>query len=162
MDGNKLLSTNNWKGLDLKNIPAADRHKARSDKAFKVSAQLPVQSAREALDDVLANAGAILPVRDAVDARIVNEVKTRKATGMGSFGKPGIIDNPEAVGGWPVYNSASALTDSDHDGMPDEWERNNGLDPNNATDRNKLDANGYTMLEKYLNELARPKTARAI
>jgi|GEM_PF-5374095 len=48
-------------------------------------------------------------------------------------------------------DGATSPTDTDHDGMPDDWERKTGLDPNNADDRNTLAADGYTMLEKYLN-----------
>jgi len=46
--------------------------------------------------------------------------------------------------------------DTDQDGMPDAWEIANGLDPNNAEDRNNVNATGYTMIEVYLNELAEP------
>jgi len=42
---------------------------------------------------------------------------------------------------------------SDHDGIPDDWELSNGLNPNDAKDRNVVAANGYTMLEKYLNSI---------
>jgi pectate lyase len=49
--------------------------------------------------------------------------------------------------------SNPAPTDSDHDGMPDEWESKNGLDPENADDRNKFGEDGYTMLETYLNNI---------
>jgi pectate lyase len=38
--------------------------------------------------------------------------------------------------------------------MPDESEKKNGLNANDASDRNKLGKNGYTMLEIYLNEMA--------
>jgi hypothetical protein len=38
--------------------------------------------------------------------------------------------------------------------MPDDWETENGLDPNNADDRNQTWGPGYTMLEKYLTSLA--------
>ncbi|HMP92543.1 MAG TPA: polysaccharide lyase, partial [Phnomibacter sp.] len=93
------------------------------------------------------------PIRDAVDARVVNEVATNKPAAMGSYGKAGIIDDPIAVGGWPIYRTAAAPLDSDMDGMPDEWEKLNGLNPFDATDRNKIHASGYTMLERYLNQL---------
>jgi hypothetical protein len=155
MEGSKSLTNDNYKGLDLTEIPEADRASARAAKAFTVTALLPHQNAKDALRDVLENAGATLPKRDAVDARIINEVKTRTATGMGSFGKPGIIDSPKAVGGWPVYNTADAPADSDHDGMPDEWEKQNGLDNNDPADRNKTGKDGYTMLETYLNSLVK-------
>ena len=45
-------------------------------------------------------------------------------------------------------------TDTDNDGMPDEWEKKNGLNPADGNDRNNTDAKGYTMLENYLNEMA--------
>ena len=61
---------------------------------------------------------------------------------------------PFVVGGWPEYKTASSPTDTDEDGMPDEWEKKNGLNANDANDRNKIDKNGYTMLENYLNEMA--------
>ena len=43
------------------------------------------------------------------------------------------------------------LTDTDLDGMPDEWEIANGCNPNVA-DNNVRHASGYTMLEMYLND----------
>ena len=65
----------------------------------------------------------------------------------------GIIDSQEDVGGWPELKSLPAPADSDHDGIPDEWERNNGLNPNDSSDGNKVAKDGYTYLEKYLNSL---------
>ena len=157
MEGDKDLTKDNWKGLDLLNIPEEKRHEAKSAEQFPVTAHLPEQNTKDALNDVLQNAGAIFPKRDAVDARIVAEVKDRKASGKGSFGKKGIIDSPNAVGGWPVYQSNKAPIDSDNDGMPDEWEAKKGLNANDASDRNKLNEDGYTMLELYLNSLVRVK-----
>jgi hypothetical protein len=158
MDGNKRLTTDNWSGLDLSNIPEEKRNEAISNQPFAVAARLPEHNAKEALKEVLENAGAIYPKRDAVDQRIVAEVKERKATGMGSFGKAGIIDSPDAVGGWPVYQTKEVPTDADGDGMPDEWETQNGLSPKNAEDRNKVNKEGYTMLEVYLNSLVRNRS----
>lgn len=45
------------------------------------------------------------------------------------------------------------LAVNDGDGMPDEWERQNGLDPDNAHDRNEIGDGGYTNLEIYLNSI---------
>jgi hypothetical protein len=61
--------------------------------------------------------------------------------------------DPSDVGGYPQLNSAPAPNDSDNDGMPDTWEIDNGLDPQNASDRNNIGAGGYTMIEVYLNSL---------
>lgn len=157
MDGDRRLTRDNWQGLDLSAVPEERRHEAKSTQPFAVTAHLPAQSAKDALSDVLAGAGAIYPKRDAVDARIIEEVKTKKASGRGSFGGPGIIDSPGAVGGWPVYKNGEAPVDSDGDGMPDAWEKKHGLNAADPNDRNKLHAEGYTMLEVYLNGLAERK-----
>jgi hypothetical protein len=94
---------------------------------------------------VLARAGAG-PVRDAVDARIVEGVRARTLR---------IIDSQTAVGGWPALEAGAPWMDSDGDGMPDDWERANGLDPADAgdgpADRN---GDGWTNLEDWLNSLA--------
>lgn len=103
-------------------------------------------SAARAFAEVLARAGATLPERDAVDARIVREVRERTGT---------LVDHPEEVGGWPALARGTAPTDADHDGMPDDWERREGLDPYDPADRNgDRDGDGYTNLEAYLNEVA--------
>jgi hypothetical protein len=46
-----------------------------------------------------------------------------------------------------------APIDTDKDGMPNEWEKSHGLDTADASDRNIYAADGYTMLEKYLNSI---------
>jgi hypothetical protein len=100
----------------------------------------------KARDIVLVQAGAIAPQRDTVDQRIVNDVKN----GTGS-----IIDSPEDVGGYPKLASGTPPVDTDHDGMPDDWELNNGLDPKDASDGNSdLDRDGYTNIEEYLHSLS--------
>ncbi len=106
--------------------------------------QIQTDGAQTAYDRVLAGAGASL-VRDAVDARVLNDVVDE--TG-------GIIDSQSQVGGWPALESRQPPLDTDQDGMPDFWEILFGLDPNNAEDRNgDFDGDGYTNLEKYLNGL---------
>jgi hypothetical protein len=152
MEGDNSLTKKNSRGLDLSE--AGYPKGAESNQPFAVSSPLPEQSAKDAYEEVLKYAGAIFPKRDGVDERVVNETKTGTASGKGVFGKPGIIDSPVAVGGWSQYKTNAPPLDTDEDGMADDWEKKNGLDPNNANDRNKIDKNGYTMLEKYLNELA--------
>ncbi len=81
--------------------------------------------------------------RDSVDQRIINDVKNR--TGK-------IIDSPSEVGGWPSIASGTACADSDHDGMPDQWEKLYGFNPANAADGTlDADGDGYTNLEEFLN-----------
>jgi hypothetical protein len=118
----------------------------RTEVAAELGAALPqTQSAKDALDVVLARAGASL-VRDAVDGRVVDDVRNRR-------GK--VIDSQREVGGWPALRSKPAPVDTDRDGMPDTWEVARGLDPKNPADGAKVpaDGKGYTNLENYLNSL---------
>ena len=111
-------------------------------------------TAVQAYEAVLAQVGASLK-RDAVDARIIEEVRSGTATYGGAYGAAkGIIDTQETVGGWPELSSQPAPADADKDGMPDAWENQQGLNPNNPEDRNAdADNDGYTNLEEYLNSI---------
>jgi len=113
---------------------------------------------------VLEKAGANLPRRDTVDSRIIREVRGGYATYEGDSYKKnhavvdplkvcGIIDTQNDVGGWPFLKSVPAPTDTDHDGIPDDWEQKNGLNPNDADDQNIISEHGYTFLEKYINSI---------
>jgi len=111
--------------------------------------------ARDAYTRVIVDVGATKPKQDVVDRRVLSDVEKRTHTFTGSKGKlPGIIDSPKDAGGWPEYKSGDTPLDTDHDGMPDEWEKTHGLDPKTAADASAFRADGYTHLEHYLNELA--------
>jgi len=148
--GNSDVTTDNWKGVfpESKNKPFDIDSIA---KQTKPSGFMPInqQSAEEAYQLVLKNAGCILPMRDAIDTRLIENVRTGTAT----KGENGYVRNPEMAGGWPVLKSGIAPIDTDKDGMPDLWEKKNKLNPNNPADRNKVGTDGYTMLEKYLNNI---------
>lgn len=119
-------------------------------------------SPADAFENVLAYAGASLK-RDALDNMIVSDAKNNTAnSGTGSGLDRGFINTPDDVkypagteldGVLPVLKSSTAKVDTDGDGMPDEWETANGLDPNDPTDGAKVSANGYTNLELYMNSL---------
>lgn len=106
-------------------------------------ASLPVTSAADATTQVLEKAGASLR-RDAVDRRILEQVRTRSG---------GLIDSQNDVGGWPALARGTPLTDSDRDGLPDGWERSRGLDPAKASDAPRLRSDGYAWLENYHQQL---------
>ncbi|MDP1511823.1 pectinesterase family protein [Paenibacillus ottowii] len=166
MYGNDSVTQDNWQlGTSIGSIIDPSTRLAEPievrgeyDNGISPDAYGPYQAtdAQTAYAEVLAGSGATLPRRDAVDARIMNDVKN----GMGAF-----INSPREAG-W-IYDDYSVttaeLTDSDRDGMPDEWERAHGLDPKNADDRNGQEfagtgeyahfAKGYTNLEVYLNDL---------
>ncbi len=136
------------------------------------------QTAQDAYQKVLQYGGASL-YRDAVDARYMEEARTGTVTYYGDVayvdknGKTynksntkGILDfindpngeeNPKTAS-FPVLTSLTRPEgfDTDKDGMPDEWEIANGLNPNDATDANKytVDSKGvYTNVEVYMNHL---------
>lgn len=142
IDGRDDITADNRKGLVFKKGTDA----MLSEKPIEMAAPLKTDDAKTAYQRVLQSAGAVLPKRDKVDARIISDVK--KGTGK-------IINSPEEVGGWPELKSAEAPKDSDRDGMPDEWETARKLNPNDASDGARVDdKSGYTNLEMYLNELA--------
>ncbi|MBQ3699865.1 MAG: pectate lyase [Prevotella sp.] len=117
-------------------------------------APVTTHTAEQAYELVLAHAGASLH-RDALDDIIVRNVREGKATFTGKDCPPGIINSQEDVilgnSPWPELKSTPAPKDSDGDGMPDEWERQHGLNPNDANDGNQTATDGYTNLEHYLN-----------
>jgi pectate lyase len=125
----------------------------RADQPFpfvSINQQTPI----EAYKLVLQQGGAILPNRDTVDRRIVWEVEKDSALYGGKSGShSGFIDSQNDVGGWPELKSLPAPMDSDHDGIPDDWEKTHKLNPRDPSDRNLVGTGGYTMLEQYLNSL---------
>lgn len=143
MVGCREENADNWRMIAWdKNVIGANRDRVRAAVPFDVP-KVNTESAKTAHAKVLKNAGAILPTRDCVDARIIQSV--RKGSGC-------IIDTQDAVGGWPVYRSALPPADSDADGMPDKWERKHKLDPSDPADGiQDTDGDGYTNLEEYLN-----------
>lgn len=122
--------------------------------------QVTTHSAAEAYEKVLAYVGASL-YRDEIDARYMEEAKTGTATYKGSItNSPGIIDKVSDVKGYTENNfgtgSRPAGFDTDKDGIPDEWEKANGLNPNDESDplTYSLDKKGYyTNIEVYANSL---------
>lgn len=141
MYGNKSISKDNTLGIE--EIKSGT---VFSDKPYDVFGhdQLTIKTAQEAYDAVLKRAGAIYPRRDAVDARIVNDVKN--GTGR-------LINNEWEVGGYPEMKSGTAPTDNDHDGIADKWEEANGLNSRDPMDGKEMTASGYTNLEQYINSL---------
>ena len=142
MQSSADVTADNWKG---------------STKSFSVSgvstrwtdgmtALTNEQTAEAAYETVLAKAGCSLS-RDAVDTRIINDV--REGTGR-------IINTQSTVGGWPELKTADKPQDTDYDGIPDEWETQFGLNPNDPLDARTITlVTGYTNLEVYLRHLVR-------
>jgi autotransporter-associated beta strand protein len=110
---------------------------------------LPTVPANTLVNSLLPTVGASLPYRDYADYYVLNEVK--------SFGIKGeLIANesslpfgaPTAWNLWP----GNPRTDSDNDGMPDDWENANGTN-SNVDDAMVITASGYTNIENYINSI---------
>ena len=109
------------------------------------SAVTTIVSAKEAFETVLANCGDLLH-RDEVDNRLIGYVKS-----MGTQGK--VIKDEAEVGGQPAIKSKKTAKDSDRDGIPDSWEKKNGLNKKDPKDASTITSNGYSNLELYINSL---------
>ena len=110
------------------------------------------ETAEEAYTTVINSAGTIN--RDKVETRVAEEAANGTYTYTGSVsGGKGIIDvETDAEGFYDYSTDYTVPTDTDGDGMPDDWETTYGLDPEVA-DQNTLNTDGYTALEVYLNSL---------
>jgi hypothetical protein len=179
------VSSNNWDGgVQIENkkgdLMSYEESKPYFD-AMNAKDPLPmphfsIMGTKQAYDYVLANAGATLPKRDPVDTRIVKQVSTGKIDYIKNVKLPekdfehrrlpkdsykgGIITDISQVGGYPVY-AGKPYKDSDNDGMPDDYETKNGLNPRDASDAAKItDASGYANIEIYLNSVVDVKSVK--
>ena len=179
MQGDDAKSHDNWLGVSADYVGSLDS--IRSDEEFIQSDGVIedyenyTEHAIGAFNSVMKYAGAILPKRDTIDARVIAEAKGEipivrfayvdtagqesPIKGLGS----GLIDTQrnlvpddasEGTTPWDVYTySNEAPIDSDNDGMPDLWELDHNLNPNDFNDFKLIADNGYTNLENYLNSV---------
>ena len=131
-------------------------------------------TAETAYEKVLSYAGAS-KARDCIDARYEREVRNNSPECVGSAETyrengttktvsshpKGIIDvTADALkphGGVYTLDPGTPKTDTDLDGIPDDWELANGLNPNDASDANAYSIDSekqfYSNLEVYVNSL---------
>ena len=174
VEGNDKVTKNNWDGgIQIGDMPDAGRYadSIHAKKPFPIKNKVTIIPAKAAYNYVLTNVGAALPKRDAVDTRVIEDVKTGKIsyvpntnTNNGSkylkhrlpddsYTK-GIITDISQVGGYPEYKG-TPYKDADNDGMPDAYELKHGLNPHNAADATAFPKNGggYSNIEIYLNSV---------
>jgi hypothetical protein len=182
VEGNKKVSVDNWSGgVQFANggskedptISPDDSVKklvvyVRSDKPFPM-APLKIESAKDAYSDVLEDAGATLPHRDAVDLRIIQDVETGKVWSEGKEFMPtpmkglaknnwgragnGIITDISQIGGYPKYEG-EPVKDLCVDGIHLSWKKKYHLDTDDVSLAQKdLLGDGYTVMDKYLDGL---------
>lgn len=127
------------------------------------------QTAEDAYKNVLSDVGCNEPRLDDHDTRIIHETLTGTYSVVGSVsGKKGFPDDEKDAGGYEDYPEVhrSAGWDSDHDGLPDWWEKLHGLNPGSArgdfSDANgDPNGDGYTHLDNYLAWMAQPHYSTA-
>ncbi len=156
VDGSLEVTANNWLGVTMNNGTGGDAINAKLNIPF-TAVDIKTSPAPDAYNEVLKNAGAVFPNRDTLDERIINDVKN----GTGRFidvqgGFPHGTAYELTVNAWPALRSLPAPIDGDKDGIPDDWEKKNGLDINNAADASTYTLNKqYTNIELYLNSLVK-------
>ncbi|CAN5720511.1 pectate lyase [soil metagenome] len=154
IDGSPTVSENNWLGVTMHEGTVDDAQNAKLNEAFKV-VDIEMESGKTACESVLKNAGAILPKRDTLDQRIINDVKNRKGGLIDvQGGHPHGTAYELTINAWPTLQSLPAPTDTDKDGMPDDWEKQHHLNPADSGDAslNSIDKQ-YTNIEVYVNSL---------
>lgn len=154
VDEAKDVSQNNWLGVHMGNGGTEDDKKNTVINKPHDAWSIPTQTAEEAYESVLKFVGASFK-RDTLDDRIINDVKNR----TGKFvdvqgGFPHGTQYDLTINAWPNLRSLPALMDSDKDGIPDDWEKKNGLNSNDASDASKVSSHKfYTNIELYLNSI---------
>lgn len=159
------VSADNWTIGLFKQIDTGskvDYHNATEEDLHAFApmefAAVTTHTADMAYQRVLDFAGASL-VRDEYDAMMVSDTREGVAScvvngiGKGLINSQDDITYADGSTGFPILNSKEAPADSDGDGIPDEWERANGLNPDDKADGAATADNGYTNLENYLNSI---------
>lgn len=134
LDGSALCETSTcYSSIDFQTSP------------YDYSPPATVYTAEEAVEVVLSGVGASLS-RDGVDSTLIEQVRSWGTAGA-------LISDEDSMGGPGDIAGGTAPTDTDGDGIPDEWETANGLDANDASDGMAIADNGYANLENYVNSL---------
>lgn len=138
-----VIMGNNGTAEDKKNTLVNEPHPAMA---------INMQSAKDAYEQVLQKVGASFR-RDTLDERIIKNVKDRTGRMIDvQGGYPHGTAYEMTLNAWPALRSEAAAVDNDKDGMPDDWEKKNGLNPSDPSDAAgyKLSRN-FTNIEVYLN-----------
>ena len=148
--GNDNWQDSNRDGIFSPSIFTGDGGGDKRSQAYAYPA-LEKWPGKELVDRLLPDVGASLPYRDIADCYMVDEVLS-----FGTKGKLITNENELPIGvptTWKMY-AGTKRTDTDGDGMPDEWENANGTNPN-LNDAMKIAANGYANIENYINSITR-------
>ncbi len=176
-DYNTSYNTNNWNGFNFREtgLTQADIGVSSPIAVYDVygnnaTVAYNAQTADEAFQTVLNHAGAGIraDLRPLIDRQVMEEAKTGTGylTGGRDFDTLTSSDTAlnEAIEKYSIkemnydeYYPAAILqkdiTDSDNDGMSDEWELARGLDPSKNDATGDYLGQGYNNIEYYINDL---------
>ncbi|HEX2608813.1 MAG TPA: pectate lyase [Flavisolibacter sp.] len=147
------ITAYNWNGVVMNEGTAVDTLLAKADQPFP-AVSVAAEPAEAAYQRVLQGAGASLH-RDTLDARIILDVIHRTGRIIDvQGGYPHGTAYEQTVLAWPFLKSVAAPADADQDGLPDAWEKKQGLNPADAADASRtMPGSSYTFLEYYVNSL---------
>jgi pectate lyase len=153
VDGNEWVSKENSKGIQFdKKITELEKVKAIATKSFP-TLPIQLQEPKAAYYAVLTHVGASYK-RDSLDARIIQDVVYKRGKIIDvQGGFPHGTEYTKTINAWPFLQNTIPPTDTDMDGMPDNWEIKMGLNIHLADDANYTLSKQYTNIEMYLNEL---------
>lgn len=177
LNGNRILNKDNT----VRNAPDANwsamkYNDSKSEATTRVDTHFPImvngedvstvltaESAEDSYEHVISFAGnGISPTtRTAIDQQCAADTKNGTGSCSGTAAYDSSVTDLDKYkiecGVTYTYPSAvleKTITDTDNDGMPDEWEEARGLNPNDASDTNgDYCGQGYTNIEYYINDL---------
>ncbi len=178
-DGNRLINkdgslneitNDNWSGVSVKESIGITKYDLYSSTPFQtiingvdVSSVNDAESAEASYEHVISFAGNGIASdkRTAIDRQCAEETKngTGSCSGTSQYdASQSNLDNYNIQCGvtyeYPSAVLEKTITDTDNDGMPDEWELARGLDPDDPSDANgDYCGQGYTNIEYYINDL---------
>lgn len=139
VEGNEAISEDNWLGVTIKG------DKQKEDLLMATPRKMYGEAdPTQVFMDLLEENGAGAKPADKADQRVLKDILNYEGS---------IINSQEDVCGWPALKAKRAPKDSDGDGIPNRWERRNGLNPKDGTDGAKISPSGYSYLELYLHSL---------
>ena len=184
LSGNRMLNKDgsvygdvtydNWNGITVKDGLGISKDSVKSMSAFEIisgggniSTAKTAESAEASYDHVIAFAGNGISTdqRTDVDKQCAYDVKTGSGylTGTASYGSADSSDQAniskyqikcDTKYTYPAPVLTKTITDTDNDGMPDEWETARGLNPGDPSDTDgDYCGQGYTNIEYYINDL---------
>ncbi len=188
VSGQGNVFTDNWTNGGFQNGATVQAQVQTNAEIYP--SYVATQTATNAYKNVISDSGCNL-TPDLIDIRVIGEVIDRTTHYIGTNGNPyvilgvtqtpsanvpGIIDSQTDVHDytnditkpnyspnypWGPYNTYNVPLDTDHDGLPDWWERIKGFNTNSPagdfSDSNgDPDGDGYSNLEDYLNWMAQP------